>query len=131
MTDIKELLGRCMAFARQHGGTAGAQLAYEIGDVLIHEATIAATIDLSRTPSEPMVNELVRRHPNHIILIEHAVEGKPHECFMLSRNCLHAPTALGMLRIAMLNIEEQMRASRRQLPPGGTFDSAGTPIPPT
>ncbi len=131
MADIKELLGRCMAFARSNGGQAGAQLAYEIGDVLIHEATLAATIDLSRTPSEPMVNELVKRHPNHIILIEHSVEGRPHEVFMLSRNCLHAPTALGMLHIALINIEEQMRSSRRQLPPGGTFDAAGPPIPPS
>lgn len=127
MTDIKELLGRCMTFARAHGD---AQLAYEIGDVLIHEATLAANIDLSRTPSEPMVNELVKRHPNHIIIIEHPVEGQPGATFLLTRNALNASVALGMLRIGMINIEEQLRASRRQAPPDGAFDGVGKPIPP-
>ncbi len=130
MTDIKALLGRCMAFARENGGQAGAQLAYEIGDVLIHEATLAVAVDLSRTPSDALINALCQRHPAHLIIIEHPLEGHPGSTFLAHRFCGNLAMALGLAHSAVLNLEETVRESRRQAPPDASLDTLGKPISP-
>ena len=130
MTDIKNLLNRCILFAREHGGQAGAQLAYEIGDVLLHDVAMAATVDLGRVPSDALINTLCQRHPNHLVIIEHPLEGHPGSTFLAHRFCGNLAMALGLAHSAVLNLQETVRESRRQAPPDAGLDTLGKPIPP-
>lgn len=132
MSDLPDLLRRVMRSLRAHGEH---ELSGEVADMALSLNSQTPAVPAPLAPTAPflasvqtpdLLAEFQRRHPVHIVIFEHTVEGSPGLTQIRIAAHPSVVISLGLLTWGLAATEGQVLSSLRPTPPGA-LDEVGKP----